>query len=278
MKKIFLSSYLFLVYCLLGILAWGNHDWLLFSMLVSTFIISFIVYKNNKTGNYLKISLLLGIPLIIILLVKSLLTIDFSRSLPYIIFIPISIYLSFLYFKKKHLYIPLLSSLLFSLVSFVLFPTYFIYYHNRTAEKNIIFKNVDLINASGKPIELDENKIIVLDFWSTDCSICYKKFPGLQATFDKYKNNKNVEIYSVNVPLKRDSFSKTIKILDSIGYTFPKLYAVSNEQIANVLHINAFPHLIIVKNKKIRYDGMLVTEKTTLLYNIESEIEKLISE
>ncbi|MBC7641731.1 MAG: redoxin domain-containing protein [Flavobacterium sp.] len=127
-------------------------------------------------------------------------------------------------------------------------------------------------------VKLNKEKIIVLDFWSTNCSICFEKFPDLEEIYQKYKTEKNIEIYTVNVPVGRDKFHRTIKILDSIGYKFPKLYTRSMKEIEDSLHFNKFPHLIIIKNNRIRYDGVLVTEKYRRIYNIESEINRLLKE
>lgn len=278
MKKVFLSSYLIIVYCLFGALTWGEHTWLLFLMLISTFIISFQVFKRTKFETYLASSIFLGLPFVLMMLIACLLNSDFSRGLPYIIFLPLSIYLALLYFKHRKIYFLFASCLLFTLISFVVFPTYFVGYANQNAEKKVIFKNVRFVDSTGKTVNIVNNKIVVLDFWTTDCSVCFKKFPDFQKTFEKYRTNKNIELYSVNVPVRRDKFSKTIKILDSLGYSFPKLYAQSSYEIESVLHINAFPHLLIIRNGIVRYDGMLVTEKTTLLYNVESEIDKLLKE
>jgi len=262
----------------IGIVTWGKLTIMSFLMFNLTFLISLVVFKKSSPNQHLKNGLFLGVPFMIMLLVSCLINFDFSRGLPYIIFVPLSIYLSYIFNKTRRLFIPILSFLLFGLVSFVIVPTYFIFYHNRKAEVNQVFKEIDLVNSDQKVTHLENNKIIVLDFWSTDCSICFEKFPALQRIFEKYKDVEDVKIYSVNVPIKRDKFSKTIKILDSLGYSFPKLYATSAHQIESVLHINAFPHLLIIKNGVIRYDGILVTDKTTLLYNVETEIDRLIKE
>lgn len=100
----------------------------------------------------------------------------------------------------------------------------------------------------------------------------------MEDTFKKYKANKNIEIYALNVPLKDDHFQNTTKILDSIGYSFPKLYAVSAKEIKDSLNINSFPQLLIIKNGKIRFDGMLETDSNVLVYSIDSEIQRLLDE
>lgn len=277
-KSIYKSFILIIVYIVLMAITSAKHSICLPLMLILTFTISYFIYLKSDKKRYLMTGLLLATPISFLFLITCIVVNDFSRGLPYIVFVPIAVYLAFLFFKYKYWFIPILSIILFSFVSFFLFPNYFIYYQNHDAEKNILYTNVKLVNKKNEEITLDQNKIIVLDFWSTSCGICFKKFPDLQKTYDKFKVNKKVEIISVNVPIEKDKFQKTSKILDSIGYTFSKLYAKSFKEVEDNLKFNTFPHLIIIKEGRIRYDGYLVTNDESKLYNIDDEIEKLLNE
>lgn len=278
LENILIGGVFFLIYNILMFLTWANHLILLPLMLISSLIVSYFIYKNFQNQNWLKTGLTLNLPIIILFILTSIWYKDFSRSLPYILFIPFTSFLGYWYFKQKKIYIPFLSVLIIIVVSFFLFPNYFVYYQNHNAEKNIPFLNITLLNNKKEKIYLDTRKIIVLDFWSTSCGICFKKFPDLEKTYQRYKSNNEVEIYTVNVPIKGDEFNKTINILDSIGYTFPKLYAGSFKEVETKLKFNTFPHLMIIKNNKIRYDGFLVTQDESKFYNIEDEINKLLKE
>jgi thiol-disulfide isomerase/thioredoxin len=277
LKNIYAGSYMIIIYNVLGAITWYKHMYLLPLTLVSTYILSYY-FLNKNSPYYLKNGMLICLPLTIINIIICISINDFSRGLPYILFVPLSTYLAFLHLKYKKNIIPLLSLVLFGFISFIIFPNYFIYYHNHNAEKNIKFPTMFFKDNQSKVVNFNSDKIIILDFWSTSCGICFEKFPILEDTYKKYKNDKNVEIYSVNVPIRGDKFEKTIKILDSIGYTFPKIYAESLEQIEVNLHFNKFPNLMILKNGRIRYEGVLENKSTSLLYNIEDQIEKLIEE
>lgn len=267
-----------IIYNIIGVIVWYQHRYLLFLMLISTFIISYIIFTKTNQKDKLKVSLLFVTPFILLSFFSCLYYRDFSRGLPYIVFVPFSTYLAYLALKTNRVVISIISFFVFCIISFFLFPNYFIYYHNHNAEKNIMFNNIELVNKSNKTVKLNPKKIIVLDFWSTNCGICFKKFPDLQKTYNKFKNNKSVDIISVNVPIRNDKFEITVKILDSIGYTFPKLFAKSLEEVETKLKFNTFPHLIIIKEGRIRYDGYLVTEDESKLYNIDDEINKLLVE
>lgn len=246
-------------------------------MMISTFVLmTFFSTKYNKTSIYDFILFML--PILILLLSTAFLIHDFSRILPYLIFIPVCIFLSFWYTKTRNKLIILLLFLVSFLVGYYIVVTTFTYVANKDSEKNIPFPDVTLLNSRGEKIELPKDKIVVLDFWSTSCGICFEKFPELQETFLKYRHNANIQIYAVNFPLKKDKFEKTKNMLDDRVYTFPKIYAKSADEIQNKLHFNTFPHLIIIKNGRIRYDGMFETQNRSLVFSIESEIDRLINE
>jgi thiol-disulfide isomerase/thioredoxin len=278
-KKNILTPLLLLVfYVLYGTITYGDHSWMLFLTLTTCFFISLYFFKNYTNNDAFKSILILIAPILIIFLTTLTIYGQYSRTILYIIFIPISSFLAYVLFKLKKNIIILLSLCLFWVVGFVLFQNVLILVENKNAETNLRFPQVNFINENKSQVKLDKNKIIILDFWSTSCGICFTKFPDLESTYLKYKKNPNVIIYTVNVPLRKDNFNKTTKILNNLGYTFPKIYATSAKQIEDSLKINSFPHLIILKNGRIRYNGIFETEKKVAFYNIESEIEKLLIE
>ena len=264
-------------YIIFGTVFEGDHIPMIILTLTSLFFVTILNLRKKEEVSILD-CFKIAVPFFMLLFISGIFVKDFSRIIQYLLFTPISSVLAYLYLKTKKIVIIPLSLSFFYCVGRFMFITMFSFISNINAEKNIVFPEVTLLNDFNKPVLLDKNKVIVLDFWSTSCGICFTKFPDLEATSDKYKNNKNVEIYAVNFPIRGDKFNKTIKILDSIGYKFPKLFAKSAKQIEDSLHFNTFPHLIIVKNGKIRYEGMFETQKNTFVFSIESEIEKLLNE
>jgi thiol-disulfide isomerase/thioredoxin len=278
LKYFALSLAILSFYMLFGVITYGDHSIMLLLTLITTFIGSYFIYIKTPPKYHLKLVIILLLPLPIIDSLIFIIHHEYSRGILYFIFIPISGVLAYWYYAKKKIIIVVVSLLLFYCVGFILFPNMFIYIQNKSAVVDKRLPSVTITDKFLKKEDLDKNKIIVLDFWSTSCGICFAKFPDLERTYLKYKNNPNVAIYAVNVPLKNDVFNKTTKILDSIGYRFPKLYAKSDKEMKDSLNIVAFPHLLILKNGKIRYDGILETDKKVYFYNIESQIDKLLQE
>jgi thiol-disulfide isomerase/thioredoxin len=108
-----------------------------------------------------------------------------------------------------------------------------------------------LINPTGDDFTNKDlrNKIVVFDFWSTGCGVCFRKFPILQEKFNKYKNSTDIEFYAVNIPYKRDSTGAAARIINEYHYAFPVLYARS-DSLAKLFKVFAYPTVIIIKNGK----------------------------
>ena len=60
--------------------------------------------------------------------------------------------------------------------------------------------NFEFITLTGERISSLNlrGKIIILDFWSTDCTPCRKSMPQMEEFYQKYKSNQRVAIYLVN--------------------------------------------------------------------------------
>jgi len=280
MKKI-LTKILFalapiIIYLIFGGVFGGNHKLMISLTLPSILILSLLLFNKFENKEHLKLGLIITLPIFLIFFITSFFS-GFSSSLIYLIFIPISVYLGWLISNRKSILILIFSFFLFVFVGLILFPNLFVLQNNIGAHKNEAFDGISLINKNKERVELDKSKIIILDFWTTSCGICFKKFPDLEKYYLEFKDNPNVEFYSINVPLKRDEFSEVVKLVDELNYKFPTLYATSLKEVEN-LGIYAYPHLLILKNGKLRYDGRLETNKYIFVNHLKSEIDKLITE
>lgn len=267
---------LIIFYILSGIIFWGDHHYMLIITLVTSWVASYLIFKKSK--NQKLDYILLNVPFFALLLLTCLIGNNFSRGLPYLIFTPLASLLGLLSSTISKKIISLVSITLLIVFAYYFQINYFSFNQNKNSEINSQFPKVQLIDKNKKPFIIHPNKLIVLDFWTINCTICFEKFPELEKLYLNYQNNPNIEIYSLNVPLKNDDFNKTTKILDNIGYSFPKIYAKSAIEINDSLKIHSFPHLLIIKNGIIRYDGMLETDKDVLLFNTKDEIERLLNE
>ncbi|WP_298332645.1 TlpA disulfide reductase family protein [uncultured Christiangramia sp.] len=259
------------IYLIFGILFNGDHKWMLPLILGSIFLFYYFI---SSKFDFWKTGILIILPLFLSLLLISFFT-GFNLVFLYIIFVPISAFLGSLFYNKKNYLILIFVLVFFPILGYYVLPNQIVLFNNRSARQIKEFKGLTVVNKERDTIQFDKNKIIALDFWTTSCAICFKKFPDFEKIYLKLKSNPDIKMYSVNVPLKRDEFEKTVRLVDSLNYQFPTLFATSMEE-ARELGVKAYPHLIILKNGKVHYDGRLETEEKIFINNIEDEIKRLI--
>lgn len=271
-KKIFLAISPIIIYLIIGVIFNHNHKWLLPLMSLLYFFIG--VFSKNK-----KQLLLLSVPFLLLitltLFLKDALT---SIILFYLMLLPISLILGYLY-QNKSLFYGLIYAVFITFIFFYGFDNWNSYIRNYKVHINQKSPPIELIDTTNEKIKLDtiQNKVIVLDFWITSCGVCFKKFPDYEKVYLEYENNPKIVFYSVNIPIKRETLLKTKELVKKLDYKFPTLYANSNE-IPNSLNFNSYPHLTILKNGRIRYNGRLEVAKNVKINNIRHEIERLLNE
>jgi len=96
------------------------------------------------------------------------------------------------------------------------------------------------------------NKLILLDFWNTHCGACFKKFPILNKFSE---NNKDLLVYAVNVPYKKENLGHSEDLLRKRNYSFNNLF-ISNKD-ARYLGISIYPITIVILNNNIIFKGSI---------------------
>lgn len=201
-----------------------------------------------------------------------------STTIIYIVFIPLSFLLGY-YLKKKHKLLKLLF-----IVFLIIFPQYafnnlWSITHNYKARQITDLPKMEVLSENEELLRLDsvKNKIIVLDYWTTNCGVCFKGFPKYQEIYSLYKDNPNVELYALNIPIKRDTIGQAKKMISKYNYKFPVLYATS-DSLSKAMGINKYPHLVIIKDGKIRFNGAIIMDDKIKFYHLKNEIDLLLKE
>ncbi|WP_438972820.1 TlpA family protein disulfide reductase [Polaribacter sp.] len=201
-----------------------------------------------------------------------------SNIIIYFIFTPLTFYLGY-YLKNKSLLIRVIYPIILILVGVFGFNNFWFIIINRNASEIAISPKIEFSIKNNKVrIDTIQDKVIVLDFWTTSCGKCFEKFPDFEKLYYKYQNNSNVLLYAVNIPVRRDTVGYAKKRIEKYNYNFPVLYSDS-DTVPKQLGFDKYPHMVILKNGKIRFNGYLnLNEKNVFFYDIENEIEKLIKE
>ncbi|SMC94198.1 TlpA family protein disulfide reductase [Pedobacter africanus] len=144
-----------------------------------------------------------------------------------------------------------------------------------------------LYNRKGQLVNLADykGKVVVLDFWATWCVPCVQSFPGMQATIDQYKNNRDVEFLFINTWETKAGFEKNVdELMDQHHYTFNVLYdrqANDNKELAVKQYgVKAIPaKFVIDKEGNIRFRvSNSRTDKASILSELSAMIDIVLKQ
>ena len=109
---------------------------------------------------------------------------------------------------KKVIYIILF---IFLLALYYLYPKVVARYHQYNVESKILqessaVSSETLMTTDSKPWNIQEHrgKKVVLIFWAKSCRYCVEEIPNVQAFYDKYKKQQDIEIMSYSRDLSND--------------------------------------------------------------------------
>ncbi|WP_031530404.1 TlpA family protein disulfide reductase [Dyadobacter crusticola] len=102
-----------------------------------------------------------------------------------------------------------------------------------------------MTDLEGKPVAMDENKLVFINVWATWCGPCNMEMPGIQKLYDKYKSHKDVAFYIIS-----DEDAATVNpFIERKGYQLP-FYQYTGSYPA-ALDGNAIPRTYIIYKGKI---------------------------
>ena len=92
-----------------------------------------------------------------------------------------------------------------------------------------------------------EDKIVILNFWATDCSTCIKEMPILTKIHDKYKND--IELIAVAMPY--DLPSRVINFKDKNQIPFKIALDSDGKILEKFNNVRLTPTTIITNKQQI---------------------------
>ena len=111
-----------------------------------------------------------------------------------------------------------------------------------------------------------ENKVVILNFWATDCATCIKEMPALTQIHNKYKND--IELIAVAMPYDLPSRVTNFKDKNQIPF---KIALDSDGKILQKFNKVRLTPTTIITNKNHIIQNTIIGE-----INYES-LDKLIS-
>ena len=203
------------------------------------------------------------------------------------LFVLIAVFLSFLLIKFK-------GSILFSkknqIVFIVLFLiitggnyifmmnwTEYLYTRNTSLPADISFSDTFIDRDNNTITQEDlKGKIVVLDLWTTSCSVCFKKFPEFEKFYMKNKDRDDLLIYAVNLPYSILEMDKIESMINKFDYNFPFLISKNNFQYyRDRYNINGVPAIIILNKKgEMVYNSSLNNNPLVIVNNLQTLVDR----
>ncbi len=186
--------------------------------------------------------------------------------LPHFVLQIVSILSGFLFWKLKTAVkmIPVTLGTVFMVLMFFYGFDYWLHYRNFGTFTGRIepFRNTLLIsgidgNRNQVSNQRFQNRIVLLDFWTTSCGVCFQKFPKLEKFNERWKADESVVVYAVNSPLEEDSESSIIDSVFKRGYRFPILLP-DDADLAPKFGVARYPTTFVIDRQgMILYRGSL---------------------
>lgn len=172
-------------------------------------------------------------------------------------------------FKYKHLNVLLLSK--YFLLIFVLL----ISFHSFSQNKKLIAPDFEIISTNNDTFrlynELAKHKVIILDFFSINCSTCQNNSETLKNLYQSYGGNcDSLCIWAIESEIATNEQVDTFKL--NYGMTFPcfSTYNNVNDSIFNVFSISYTPIYYV-----IGYDSVM---KSAEISEIQPIVESYLGE
>jgi len=165
-------------------------------------------------------------------------------------------------------------------------PNYLVYVFSyakvEIESESTVLPNLLFYDSAGESVQLNKyrNKIIVLDFWSTTCGVCFRSFPKYEKLVKKYKGRDDIIFFAIGVANPHQSLDAVISKASTLPFDFSYLFMERNKNNNAFIakYISKVPVVIIVgKTGNIAYIGGGAMVYNKFIYrNIDSQLEELI--
>jgi len=143
--------------------------------------------------------------------------------------------------------------------------------------------NLKFTALDGREVDLTQlkGKVVLVDFWSTDCSFCLKELPRVKAAYDQF-HGAGLEVIGISCDTGREKLNRFIR---EKGLPWPQYFDGNGQEdnkMAQAFGVDGIPHMFLVDKKGIlRFDDVRASDRyhrkddTT---SIEEKITKLLAE
>ncbi len=157
-------------------------------------------------------------------------------------------------------------------------PNWLSWYNNQNLQPLEGSVSLELIDDQGNHINTErdlQSKIIVLDFWTSGCGVCFQKFSKFESVYKNYKHRSDIQFYAVKMPHEREALDRGDHRTDP--YSFPTVRTAKfRSELKEEWDIEYVPMVIIIDRQgRIAYQGDFCTNPVEYCY-LEKKIKELL--
>lgn len=126
----------------------------------------------------------------------------------------------------------------------------------------IVNENMPMQSTMGDTLTLADfkGKYLLLDCWYSRCGYCFEDMPKVQEVYNKYKNNSEIQFYTLHSRMENENYSTGIQILEKDGYSLPTLSISMVDPNLKELGVKSYPKVLIFdKESRLVFRGDINT-------------------
>lgn len=102
------------------------------------------------------------------------------------------------------------------------------------------------------------DEYLFLYMWITSCGECYKSFPKLQSFYEKFSENRFMNVYAIHCWVRNENEETGINKLQELGFAFPCLSISFKDPFIVESEVPFYPTVLIVnKERELVFRGDL---------------------
>lgn len=108
-------------------------------------------------------------------------------------------------------------------------------------------KDYQFLNEKGKTVRLSDwkGKKVLIDCWTKQCGVCYRKMPIVQRLHERYKESGKIYVTSLFVAYRNDKKEDGAKIVKEEDFSFPVWSIDRTHELLSDLHIMSYPCVLL---------------------------------
>lgn len=157
--------------------------------------------------------------------------------------------------RKSFSFLPSLAGMVLTIAMFLVGFQYWIHFLNFGTffggvvpyKVNVQFRGAIKGTEKFEPSDI-VGKVVLMDFWTTTCGVCFKKFPRLEEINRRWASGPKLLIISVNRPVEEDLPGQAEKAIRDIGYSFPVL-VLDDPDLPELIGVQVYPTTLVFDRK-----------------------------